>query len=108
MKYKSMVEGKDLDKAFYEIRVKGSLDARWYELFEGMTIASENNVTTISGMVPDQAALHGLLARVRDYGFVLISINRAMERTSLYRTNLIMLFGASLWLNLFRHSIIWW
>jgi hypothetical protein len=43
-------------------------------LFEGMTIGWKNNVTTISGMVADQAALHGLLARVRDYGLVLISI----------------------------------
>lgn len=44
------------------------------ELFEGMSIACQNNVTTISGMVADQAALHGLLARVRDYGLTLISI----------------------------------
>ena len=59
---------------FYEIQVKGYLDASWNELFEGMTIAWKNNVTTISGMVADQAALHGLLSRVRDYGLVLISI----------------------------------
>ena len=64
----------ELDRTFYEIQVKGYLDARWNELFEGMTIAWKNNVTTISGMVADQAALHGLLARVRDYGLVLISI----------------------------------
>ena len=64
----------EIDRTFYEIQVKGYLDARWNELFEGMTIAWKNNVTTISGMVADQAALHGLLARVRDYGLVLISI----------------------------------
>ena len=64
----------NLDRTFYEIQVRGYLDARWNELFEGMTIAWKNNVTTISGMVADQAALHGLLARVRDYGLVLISI----------------------------------
>ena len=64
----------ELDRTFYEIQVKGYLDARWNELFEGMTIAWKNNVTTISGIVADQAALHGLLARVRDYGLVLISI----------------------------------
>jgi hypothetical protein len=67
----------NLDKAFYEIQVKGYLDSRWNELFEDMTIVCENNVTTISGMVADQAALHGLLARVRDYGLVLISIKSA-------------------------------
>ena len=69
-----MINEKEIDRTFYEIQVKGSLDARWNELFEGMTIAWKNNVTTISGMVADQAALHGLLARVRDYGLVLISI----------------------------------
>ena len=69
-----MIREKELDKTFYEIQVKGYLDARWNELFEGMNIAWQNNVTTISGMVADQAALHGLLARVRDYGLVLISI----------------------------------
>ena len=67
---------KELDKTFYEIQVKGYLDARWNELFDGMSIARQDNVTTISGEVADQAALHGLLARVRDYGLVLISINQ--------------------------------
>jgi hypothetical protein len=69
-----MIKEKEIDRTFYEIQVKGYLDARWNELFEGMTIAWKNNVTTISGMVADQAALHGLRARVRDYGLVLISI----------------------------------
>ena len=69
-----MIREKELDKVFYEIQVKGYLDARWNELFEGMNIARTDNVTTISGEVADQAALHGLLARVRDYGLVLISI----------------------------------
>ena len=64
----------EIDQTFYEIQVKGYLDARWTELFDGMDIACQNNVTTISGMVADQAALHGLLARVRDYGLVLISV----------------------------------
>ena len=68
-----MIE-KEIDKTFYEIQVKGYLDARWNELFDGMSIDWKDNVTTISGEVADQAALHGLLARVRDYGLVLISI----------------------------------
>ena len=71
-----MIKEKELDKTFYEIQVKGYLDARWNELFDGMSIAWQDNVTTISGEVADQAALHGLLARVRDYGLVLISINQ--------------------------------
>ena len=74
-----MIREKELDKTFYEIQVKGYLDARWTELFEGMNIAWQDNVTTISGMVADQAALHGLLARVRDYGLVLLSIKSATD-----------------------------
>ena len=74
-----MIREKELDKTFYEIQVKGYLDARWTELFEGMNIAWQDNITTISGMVADQAALHGLLARVRDYGLVLISIKSATD-----------------------------
>jgi hypothetical protein len=73
-----MIREKELDKTFYEIQVKGYLDARWNELFEGMNIAWQDNVTTISGMVADQAALHGLLARVRDYGLVLLSIKSSV------------------------------
>ena len=71
----------ELDKTFYEIQVKGYLDTRWNELFDGMVIGWKSGVTTISGMVPDQAALHGLLARVRDYGLVLISIKAFPEQT---------------------------
>jgi hypothetical protein len=74
-----MIREKELDKTFYEIQVKGYLDARWNELFDGMDIAWQDNVTTISGMVADQAALHGLLARVRDYGLVLLSIKSATD-----------------------------
>ncbi|HEX8068748.1 MAG TPA: hypothetical protein VF546_02275 [Pyrinomonadaceae bacterium] len=65
---------KELDRAFYEIQVKGRLDAWREDLFDGMTVAAADNVTTISGFVPDQAALHGLLARVRDFGLVLLSV----------------------------------
>jgi hypothetical protein len=74
-----MIREKEFDKTFYEIQVKGYLDAGWNELFEGMNIALQDNVTTISGMVADQAALHGLLARVRDYGLVLLSVKSATD-----------------------------
>jgi len=74
-----MIREKELDKTFYEIQVKGYLDARWNELFDGMNIAWKDNVTTISGVVADQAALHGLLARVRDYGLVLLSVKSATD-----------------------------
>lgn len=69
-----MSMNKEPDKAFYEIQVRGRLDALRKELFDGMTVAAADDVTTISGFVADQAALHGLLARVRDFGLVLVSV----------------------------------
>jgi len=61
----------------YEIRLKGHLDARWASWFDGLTLATCNDgTTTISGPVTDQAALHGLLERVRDLGLPLISVAR--------------------------------
>ena len=61
----------------YEIRLTGHLDARWTAWFDGMTVRHEGDGTTvISGDVPDQAALHGLLQRVRDLGLPLVSVTR--------------------------------
>jgi hypothetical protein len=55
--------------------VKGRLDARWTAWFEGMSLIHESDGTTvISGPVVDQAALHGLLQKVRDVGLPLISV----------------------------------
>jgi|APSaa5957512622_1039677.scaffolds.fasta_scaffold264874_1 hypothetical protein len=62
--------------ADYQITVKGKLESRWSEWFEGMTISSEGALTTLSGIVPDQSALHGLLMRIRDLGLPLISVER--------------------------------
>jgi hypothetical protein len=61
----------------YEIRVKGHLGPRWAARFEGMTLTRDGDGTTvIHGPVVDQAALHGLLARVRDLGIPLLSVTR--------------------------------
>jgi hypothetical protein len=61
----------------YCIRVEGHLGLQWSEWFDRMTITLEpDGTTTLSGPVPDQAALHGLLVRVRDLGLELISVNR--------------------------------
>ena len=61
----------------YEIRLKGQLDARWTAWFDGMTLSHEGDGTTrIHGPVVDQAALHGLLRRVRDRGLPLLSVER--------------------------------
>lgn len=60
----------------YEIRIKGHLDQQWTEWFEGLTITLEDNGDTLlTGPVVDQAALHGLLRKVRDLGMPLLSID---------------------------------
>jgi hypothetical protein len=58
-------------EARYEIRVEGVLDGRW---FEGFLVRDDGRETVVTGAVPDQAALHGLLARVRDLGLFLVSV----------------------------------
>jgi hypothetical protein len=61
----------------YEIRVKGHLGPRWAARFDGMTLTRDGDGTTvIHGRVVDQAALHGLLARVRDLGIPLLSVTQ--------------------------------
>jgi hypothetical protein len=61
----------------YEIRLMGHLDAHWTAWFDGMTVSRGGDGTTlISGPVADQAALHGLLQRVRDLGLPLVSVIR--------------------------------
>jgi hypothetical protein len=65
------------EPARYELRVHGVLDARWSAWFEGLQVSSdERGQTTITGPVADQAALHGLLARVRDLGLPLLAVRR--------------------------------
>lgn len=61
----------------YQIRIKGHLGSQWADWFEGMTItALDNGETLLSGSVADQAALHGLLKKVRDGGIPLLSVMR--------------------------------
>jgi hypothetical protein len=64
----------------YEIRLRGHLDTRWAIQFEGMTITLEDNgETLLSGPVADQAALHGLLRKVRDLGLPLVAVNQIAD-----------------------------
>jgi hypothetical protein len=59
----------------YQIRIKGHLGSQWTDWFEGLTITLENNGDTLlTGLVVDQAALYGVLKRVRDLGLPLISV----------------------------------
>ena len=61
----------------YEIRVNGHLGSRWAAWFDGLTLASEDDgITVISGPVADQAALHGLLHKLRDIGIPLVSLTQ--------------------------------
>ena len=65
------------EPGLYEIRLKGHLDERWVDWFGGLTITLEDNGDTLlTGPVVDQAALHGLLKKVRDLGMPLLSVNR--------------------------------
>lgn len=60
---------------YYEIKIKGRLDQRWSEWFSGLKLTYlEGDETLLSGILPDQAALHGLLERVRDLNLTLIYI----------------------------------
>ncbi|MDQ2906782.1 MAG: hypothetical protein M3Y81_25000 [Chloroflexota bacterium] len=61
----------------YEIRIKGHLDDTWADWFEGLTITREDKgETLLTGPVVDQAALYGLLRKVRDLGMPLLSVTR--------------------------------
>jgi hypothetical protein len=61
----------------YQIRIKGHVDEQWTSWFGGLTITlEESGDTLLIGPVPDQAALFGLLRRVRDVGMPLVSVNR--------------------------------
>ena len=68
----------DLNQSMvYQIRFKGHLDPRWTDWFGGLTITlEEDGNTLLSGLVVDQAALFGLLKKVRDLGMPLLSVNR--------------------------------
>jgi hypothetical protein len=61
----------------YEIRLKGHLDSRWAAWFDGLSLTSESDGTTvIHGPIVDQAALHGVLQKVRDLGLPLVSVTQ--------------------------------
>lgn len=73
-----MTNGRRFDEpAAYQIRVNGALDRNWSAWFAGFTITRQaGEETLLTGPVADQAALHGLLAKIRDLGLPLISVQR--------------------------------
>jgi hypothetical protein len=67
---------------YYEVKIKGHLDPRWSEEFADLTLTHlEGDGTLLSGLLPDQAALHGLLERIRDLNLTLISVNSGRPST---------------------------
>jgi len=65
------------DAGRYEIRLQGRLDARWATWFDGLSLTHDGaGNTVVRGVVVDQAALHGLLQKVRDVGLPLVSVTR--------------------------------
>jgi hypothetical protein len=62
---------------YYEIKIRGHLDQRWSDWLAGLKLTHlEGDETILSGQLPDQAALHGLLERIRDLNLTLISVSR--------------------------------
>ena len=69
------IDGDRHEGGLYELRLKGHLDGRWAAWFDGLSLRHESDgTTTIHGPVADQAALHGLLQKVRDVGLPLVSV----------------------------------
>lgn len=67
---------------YYEIKIKGYLDQRWSDWFAGLQLTHlEGNETLLSGSLPDQGALHGLLERIRDLNLTLISVTSGSPST---------------------------
>jgi hypothetical protein len=65
----------------HEIRVQGHLDERWAESLEGLTFTHESDgTTTLTGPIADQAALHGVLIRLRDLALPIVSVRRVGQR----------------------------
>lgn len=75
-----MADGHQFDKpTIYQIKVKGILDETWSDWFGALTIARQKDETLLIGQVRDQAALHGLLARIRDLGLPLLLVEQINE-----------------------------
>src|SRR5438034_1926194 len=75
--YACMEKKTSMPQEFYQITVKGHLNPNWADWFDGLTITLEDNgETLLTGPVVDQAALHGVLRKVRDLGLPLISVTR--------------------------------
>lgn len=76
MSNKQGPDGEAGQQIIYQIRIKGHLGRQWVDRFEGLVITlEENGSTLLTGPVVDQAALHGILRKIRDLGIALLSVN---------------------------------
>jgi hypothetical protein len=72
----------------YQIRLKGHLSSQWATYFDGFVLTnSENGEALLTGVIADQAALHGVLAKIRDLGLPLLSVNRVASEQARYVTD---------------------
>jgi hypothetical protein len=72
-----MADGRQFDKPrIYQIKVQGGLDETWSDWFDALTVVQHKDETLLTGLVRDQAALHGLLARIRDLGLPLLLVEQ--------------------------------
>jgi hypothetical protein len=84
---------KKSSRAFYEIRVEDALGDLWSGWFEGLDVYQETSkedgqcVSVISGLISDQPALHGILARIRDLNLTLISVQKVIKKGETYHEN---------------------
>ena len=75
MSGRTFSDGNGREAGRYEIRLKGHLDTRWAAWFDGLSLThASDGITIIHGPIADQAALHGLLQKVRDVGLPLVSV----------------------------------
>ena len=95
-----MIDKPPPNAQLYEIRLKGHLDAQWKTWFDGLTMTlEENGNTLLSGPVTDQAALHGLLKKVRDLGMPLVSVNQVHSKQGETKMNPIKKFDTKVLLS---------
>ena len=64
----------------YIIRIQGAIDSSWSDWFGGFTITRQNGETLLEGEARDQAALHGILAKINELGLALISVNKLADK----------------------------
>ncbi len=85
MSNKTNAKTDSAEPVIYQIRIKGHLDRRWTDWFGGLTITlEEDGDTLLTGPVVDQAALHGLLRKVRDLGMPLLSVVQSEKGEQVY------------------------